>query len=72
MTEHEAPAPDPAGAIEPFIVRKFDKPDFMIDPCLGMVRLDPKLVDAQAKIRQTLVNSYEALINQIEMGIDQN
>ena len=63
MTEHEAPTEPSTEVIEPFIVRKFDKPDFIIDPSLGMIRLDPKLIDAQAKIRQTLVNSYEALIN---------
>ena len=62
MTEHEQPHHKPAMTIQPFTVRKFDKPDFIIDPSLGMVKLDPKH-DAQAKIRQALADSYEALIN---------
>ena len=59
MKEHEVPEIE----IEPFSVRRFDKPDFFSDPALGMVKLDPKH-DAQAKIRQTLADSYEALINE--------
>ena len=63
MKEHE----EPEIVIEPFSVRRFDKPDFFSDPALGMVKLDPRH-DAQAKIRQTLADSYDALINQIGLG----
>ena len=66
VKEHEEP-PETT-VIEPFTFRTFDKPDFFSDPPgLGMVKLDPNH-DKLAKIRQTLADSYDALINQI--GLD--
>ena len=48
------------------MLRNFDKPiRSAADATLGMVKLDPKF-EEQMKIRNTLINNYSAMMEQID------
>ena len=71
MHEHKIPTEEEVMMqVQPFGMRKFDKPDFNPDPSLGMVKLDPQ-INAQAQIRDTLVKNYSAFMSQmaVEQGV---